>query len=351
MIGSSVRHTLFRRTRLVAGVLLFDLPSWLPVFLGRKRSWFGVRNRDDELELSPDGDGARVGGIWTSEIHATRVLPFLGRLLFRRSFEAHPISLAQAPATAGEPLASVVIGHRGLDRLPHLQATLESFAAQRATPLECIVVEQSPRPEIRERIPAWVRYAHQAWPDDKPFGRSHAFNLGARLAATEILVFHDNDMLVPEDYVAGIAAAVTKGFLFVNLKRFVFYLDQPSTSRIFEENWPPREPSFDAVTQNLLGGGSMAATRAGFEAIGGFDEGFVGWGGEDEEFWERVRTLPVYSWGCLPIAHLWHPAQPGKTRTKQTPGMRRLEERRRIPVSVRISELRAVSRRRSPEPS
>lgn len=340
MTGRFVPQGLLSRTRLVAGVLLFDLPPWVPVLLGRRRSWLRVRNRDDELELSPDGDGARVGGACTSEIHATRVLPFLARLLLRRSFEAHPISLGQAPVAGGEPLASVVIGHRGLDRLPHLQATLGSFAAQRAAPLECIVVEQSPRPEIREGIPAWVRYAHQAWPEERPFGRSHAFNFGAQLATTEILVFHDGDMLVPEDYVAGIVAAAGKGFCFVNLKRFVFYLDEASTSRIFEAGWPPREPAFEAVTQNLLAGGSVAATRAGFEAIGGFDEDYLGWGGEDDDLWDRAQTLPVHSWGCRPILHLWHAPQEEKALSRLTPGRRRLEKRRMLALSERIQEQR-----------
>jgi predicted glycosyltransferase involved in capsule biosynthesis len=64
--------------------------------------------------------------------------------------------------------------------------------------------------------------------------------------------------------------------------------------------------------QNVLGGGSIAITRAAYLAIGGMDEGFVGWGGEDNEFWERAQTLRVWSYGCLPYVHLWHPSQPRK---------------------------------------
>jgi hypothetical protein len=44
------------------------------------------------------------------------------------------------------------------------------------------------------------------------------------------------------------------------------------------------------------------------------DESFVGWGGEDNEFWERAQGLRVWPWTNLPLIHLWHDAQPGKHR-------------------------------------
>ena len=53
-------------------------------------------------------------------------------------------------------------------------------------------------------------------------------------------------------------------------------------------------------------------TRTGYERIGGLDESFIGWGGEDNEFWERAQTLRVWPWANLPLVHLWHAAQPGK---------------------------------------
>jgi predicted glycosyltransferase involved in capsule biosynthesis len=42
------------------------------------------------------------------------------------------------------------------------------------------------------------------------------------------------------------------------------------------------------------------------------DEEFVGWGGEDTEFWDRCQTLRVANHTYMPIVHLWHPSQPGK---------------------------------------
>ena len=47
-------------------------------------------------------------------------------------------------------------------------------------------------------------------------------------------------------------------------------------------------------------------------AIGGFDEGFVDWGGEDDEFYDRCGLLGHCRSGYLPFLHLWHPPQPDR---------------------------------------
>ncbi len=64
--------------------------------------------------------------------------------------------------------------------------------------------------------------------------------------------------------------------------------------------------------QNAEAGGSIALSRDAFHAIGGYDESFVGWGGEDNEFWERAQTRRVWPYGYLPFVHLWHAPQPEK---------------------------------------
>ncbi len=91
--------------------------------------------------------------------------------------------------------------------------------------------------------------------------------------------------------------------------------------------------------QNAEAGGSLAMTRTAFLAIGGYDESFVGWGGEDNEFWERAHTRRVWPYGYLPMVHLWHSAQPRKT-DSDNPTLRRYEALSRISVDERIAALR-----------
>jgi GT2 family glycosyltransferase len=90
--------------------------------------------------------------------------------------------------------------------------------------------------------------------------------------------------------------------------------------------------------QNAEAGGSLAVDRETFFAIGGFDEAFVGWGGEDNEFWERAQSRKVWPYGYLPLIHLWHEAQPEKPDQGRSTATLH-EERSAIPVSARRREL------------
>ncbi len=91
--------------------------------------------------------------------------------------------------------------------------------------------------------------------------------------------------------------------------------------------------------QNLEGGGSIAVDREVYFALGGFDEEFFGWGGEDNEFWERALTRPVYNYGYLPLFHLWHRSQPEKRADGESPGRRRYRQLTTEPPDRRIARL------------
>jgi hypothetical protein len=128
----------------------------------------------------------------------------------------------------------------------------------------------------------------------------------------------------------------------VNLKRFIFFLNAGHSGRVLRENELTLDEAPQSVMQNAEGGGSLAITRDAFLAIGGLDESFVGWGGEDVEFWERAQTLRVWPYGYLPLVHLWHDPQSGK-RAVNGNGLYTAElmtERLGVSPSVRIEELR-----------
>jgi hypothetical protein len=95
--------------------------------------------------------------------------------------------------------------------------------------------------------------------------------------------------------------------------------------------------------QNLEAGGSLAITSAAFAAIGGMDEEFVGWGGEDNEFWDRCLTRPTWTWGYEPIVHLWHPSQPLKGQA-DNPNLVRCRQVMERSPEVRITALRQRNR-------
>lgn len=348
------------------GVILLDLPRHLwalrPALLaGReRRPWMYVKNRRERLVRPDRGEGVACAWQWTSELHAPLVFPVLGRFLLRAALRDCPIQLpgpGVSPAPAECPDITFLIGHRGRDRLPHLQWTLRSIAGQTGVSLECIVVEQDSEQTARDHLPGWVRYVHTPPPfEGMPYSRAWAFNVGARQARSPLLVLHDNDMLVPETYAAELVRMHRRGHEIINLKRLIFYLSDDHTRGLFTghaffASHPP-----DSIIQNLEAGGSVAVDRDAYLALGGTDEAFIGWGGEDNEFWERASTRRVWPFGKLPLIHLWHPPQPRK-RAVDGRGMTTAElssRRASIPVHNRITELRSRNfgdpRRLDPDP-
>jgi hypothetical protein len=322
--------------RTMLGALAYDLPRYAASAL-RRGGWIHLRNRGEQV--SSDGRGIACDWKFTSALHVANVFPKSGTRLMRSALAQWPIAFADAPPATDAPDVTFLIGHRGSSRLPHLLLTLRSIAAQEGAAIECIVVEQSPSPELRAALPPWTRYVHQHAEPDQPYRRSATFNEGERHARGRLLVIHDNDMLVPQRYAAEILARADDGFEAMDLKRFIFYLTPADSGRALSTGRLALDERSESVIQNLRGG-SIAITRIAYEAIGGFDESFVGWGGEDLEFWERAETRRATRFGYLPIVHLWHAAQPEKLDLDRAPAVQRYHELAAVPAGERIARLR-----------
>lgn len=332
-----------RTLRQKIGVVVKEFPRYMKL-VRRGNGYLAIRNRNEMLELSPDGSGYRCDWKWTSDLHAPKLFPVIGRQLYRRAFDNHPINFSTAPPVVDQPPeVTFIIGHRGLERIPLLELTLASIAGQQDIAIECIVVEQDTQPLLKGRLPAWVRYVHAPPPEPHTaYNRSMAFNQGAKLATGTLLILHDNDMPVPGDYAAANLAKIGEGYEVVNLKRFIFYLDQPTSEKVSIASGIPSNPGIEAIMQNSQGGGSIAITRTAYFEIGGMDESFVGWGGEDNEFWERAKTRPLFPYGFMPLLHLWHPPQFEKAHS-QSNGVTRYRELSEISPLQRIAKLKEIN--------
>jgi Glycosyl transferase family 2 len=156
------------------------------------------------------------------------------------------------------PKFSIVTTCKG--RLQDLKRTLPEFLKQENT--EVIVVDYDCPDGTSD-------YVAQVHPDarvvsvaDKPkFNLPHARNLGAAQASGEILLFLDADVLI-----AG---------------HFVEYVGRHLHERSFAHFGPPASNSLR---------GQSAVWRKDFAAIGGFDELMDGYGGEDLDFYMRLRV-------------------------------------------------------------
>jgi len=310
-----------RSVRTIAGAIALDLPRFLAcTFIYRDRprlpGWAWNRNRDDQIKAGLNGEGIECEWEFTRSLHITRVFPGLSTLLLRRMLATYPIQLLAEPRAEAEntkPEVSFVIGHRGTTRLPHLLLTLMSIAGQSGVSFECLVVEQSYEQQLEGLLPPWVRYHFTKTPDaDYLYNRSWALNEGARLAKGSTIILHDGDMLVPAQYAKEMMHQIQAGYQVVNLKRFIAFLDEPSSQCVFTSKKITGPLKCEQMMQNATAGGSIGIQRDAYFSIGAMDEEFVGWGGEDTEFWDRCQTLRVANHTYMPIIHLWHPSQPGK---------------------------------------
>lgn len=322
------------------GAIVLDAPRFAWALASDR--WPRYRNRTERLAVDAATGGARCQWLYTSDLHLCGVFPATGRRLLRAASAGWPFAFADDRPADADPEVSFVIGHRGEERLLLLLRTLSSIAAQRRARVECIVVEQSESSLVQERLPGWVRYLHTPVASDaQPYNRSAALNAGARAARGRVLVLHDNDFLVPADYAAELRDRHAQGWQFIDLKRFMFYLSEEESARVAAGGSLDVVRRPERVVQNLLAGGSVAADRQAYFEIGGFDESFVGWGGEDNEFWERASTRRTFAFAYLPFVHLWHAPQKEKAAADPVGGRARYLELMSVPPEERIGRLRA----------
>ncbi|MDQ0300700.1 putative glycosyltransferase involved in capsule biosynthesis [Salibacterium salarium] len=146
------------------------------------------------------------------------------------------------------------------------------------------------------------------------FSRSQAINDAARKATKSIFLIVDADLIFNP-------LIVKKSIQLLNKHAWVIpfqtinYLTETSTNTIYADSpqWPiSHQIEFERVKKPTKRtpcvGGCNIVTRKNFERVNGFDERFIGWGGEDQAFMSAMNTLcGPYKRTNTDIFHLWHP--------------------------------------------
>jgi hypothetical protein len=329
------------------GVLARDVPRYVRALADSgarhksdRNGWISLCNRIERTTPDGDGKGVVCDWRWGSDLHAAQVLPFLGRRLMAAALSEWPVLFADQPSVvADSPKLSFVFAHCGNDRLPQLIRTIRSIYGQSEIPCECIVVDQSPTPLLGQ-LPSPIVYRHLG-KDGVPAGwhKSWAYNVGARLARGSIIVFHDGDVCAPNAYASEVVNAIDRrGFAAASLQRLLFYLSHRDTL-VVEQHDAINPGLTPTVAHQNWKGGTIAVSRDALFALGGFDEGFVDWGGEDDEFYDRCGSLRHCRSGFLPFVHLWHPPQSGR-RSVVNPNIADVMPwRMSLPCAERVDEL------------
>ncbi len=134
---------------------------------------------------------------------------------------------------------------------------------------------------------------------------SRSRNLGASLAQGEILVFLDADVLLNPGALAAYAGYLgfrhqdlLYGYVGYDKARVAASLWAPETlvnwwdtRYLWQEGRLLPDPKLFHSAYEFAWAGNFAIYRETYRQLGGFDEGFVGWGGEDLEFAERAVSV------------------------------------------------------------
>lgn len=155
--------------------------------------------------------------------------------------------------------------------------------------------------------------------DSLIWSKARAVNRGVRSCDAEMLFIVDADIVFPPEELMRAAEAgdwVIPYGLCIDLSP-----DASQRLRTARESGPFTLAEGDVLKERhkrRYAGGLWIIRREIFEMVGGLDERFVGWGGEDEAFCRAVNTLhePAV---MLPgtVFHLYHEPDPTKTQFKR----------------------------------
>jgi predicted glycosyltransferase involved in capsule biosynthesis len=143
------------------------------------------------------------------------------------------------------------------------------------------------------------------------FNRSAARNAGVDKSESEVAVLIDADNYIEISQIkSAIKVAARKDCLVKPFSHFG-YLTEEATNSFYvgKNNFKPNTDSFINDPEKNFTGGAYVIKKSLWQKVGGMDEGFIGWGAEDDAFHILIKAKlgnAHYVDGF--DYHLYHPA-------------------------------------------
>lgn len=247
-------------------------------------------------------------------IVASRVLSETRLLFAMQKFDANSASPSKRRSDHPGKVSVIIpfratVPHDG--RLRNLLSCLRVLTRQSAGAVSIVVVEDDEIPRNRGALEHYdIQYHHRL--NTGKFNKSAAINFGSSICRSDdgILCILDGDAYLDETFVdQSIGCLIESGCKVLFPYTDMYFIQPEDTGRIYEKGFRSACPIFGYVSKNAPGG-CVWLFQETFDAVGGFDAGFVGWGGEDRDFFSRVEAIEKIA--RLPgiFAHLYHERAP-----------------------------------------
>ena len=238
------------------------------------------------------------------------------------------------------------------ERIEHLRCCLDSLKTCSKDFDEVLVTDDGSKEEtvrhLRNILSQYPFPIRHIWQPKDGFRVAAARNNGIRHAQGEYLIFLDCDLLVFRDTIAQHRSlAKPRRFVAGHCK----YLTEDQSAKVLQagvslhllEELYRDSSDREMIKQHrrfikrtvlmrlhLVGnrkqslGGHFSIHREDIEHVNGYDENFVGWGGEDEDLGIRLVKAGIYGRSAIRYAralHVWHPKQIGDRHWEEGPNI------------------------------
>ncbi len=247
-------------------------------------------------------------------------------------------------------MVSIIISF--YERLEHLRHCLDSLKLCSQDFDEVVITDDGSNEDIvsnlKKMISDYPFPIIHVWQPKNGFRVAAARNNGIRHAKGDYLIFIDCDFMVLSDTIKfHIKNASPKRFIAGAYK----YLSEDQTDKVFKsgisiellDHLYSQIPDKEIITAHRRSikrtilmqlhlvsykkqslGGHFSIYRKDIEYINGYDESFVGWGGEDEDLGKRLVRAGIYSkltFRYARVLHMWHSKALGSRNWQEGPNM------------------------------
>ena len=232
------------------------------------------------------------------------------------------------------------------NRLEHLRALFLCLLRQKKQADELIITDDGSSQKVLDFIGDLIPKAQfkvkHIYQEDKGFRKTRALNNAVRNSSGDLLIFCDQDLIFGEEYVETIAGNIKENIFLMGrdhkLKREEkdFVLEKIEKINSYEEIVKNLPDSYIPTIKKMLNedkrrrllktfklakrgiklvGMSYALMKNAYIKVNGYDENYIGWGQEDDDFGNRLTVAGINGKELVTKniqLHLWHYSDPTK---------------------------------------